>query len=83
MKVNPQRKYPWPDMKVGDSVLIQAEKGEDPYKLKRNARASFYYHGKKTGKKFMIRIVQANNGVRIWRIEEGYDYQMNPSVLLD
>jgi len=56
-------------MKKGDSVLIQAEKGEDLQKLKRNARASFYYHGKKTGKKFLIQADQEKSGVRIWRIE--------------
>ena len=56
-------------MKVGDSVFIQAEKGELLDKVKRNARASLYYHGKKTGKKFLIQADQAKNGVMVWRIE--------------
>ena len=62
-------KYPWPHMKVGDSVFIQAEDGELLYKLKRNVWTSSHHHGKRTGKKFSIRVDQANNGVRVWRIE--------------
>ena len=27
-EVHSKMKYPWPEMNVGDSVLIQAEKGE-------------------------------------------------------
>ena len=28
-------KFPWPDMEVGESVFIAADKGEDSYILKR------------------------------------------------
>jgi hypothetical protein len=69
MKVNPQRKYPWPDLEIGDSVFIQAEKGECFNRLKHNVWASSHRHGKKTGKKFMTVADQANNGVRVWRTE--------------
>jgi hypothetical protein len=67
--VNSQRKYPWPDMKVGDSVFFQAEEGELFYNLKPKVCASSHYYGKKTGKKFKMKADRANNGVRIWRIE--------------
>jgi len=55
-------------MQKGDSVFIQAEDGEPLDKLKHNVWASSHHHGKRTGKKFSIRVDQANNGVRIWRI---------------
>ncbi len=67
--VHSKIKYPWPDMKVGDSVLIQAEKGEKLYNLKRTAGPAARYYGDKTGKKFKTLIDHENNGVRVWRIE--------------
>ncbi len=33
-EVHSKIKYPWPDMEVGESVLIQAEKGAKLYSLK-------------------------------------------------
>ncbi len=61
--------FPWPDMKVGDSVLIKAEKGEDIYKLKRKIGPSARYYGEKTGKKFATLLEHENNGLRVWRLE--------------
>ena len=67
--VNARFKYPWPQMAVENSVFIQAENGERLYELKRKVWFSSHRYGKKTGKKFLIKVNQANNGVRVWRIE--------------
>ncbi len=68
-EVHSKIKYPWPDMKVGDSVLINAEEGEMLYKLKRKIGLSARYYGEKTGKKFKAMIDYDGNGIRVWRIE--------------
>lgn len=54
-------KYPWEDLEVGDSVLIDEER------VYNNARYSAYYHGKKTNKKFICR--KEGTGGRVWRVE--------------
>ena len=51
-EVHSKVKYPWPDMDVGDSVLVLADKGEKLYNLKRKVGPSARYYGEKTGKKF-------------------------------
>ncbi len=67
--VHSKIKYPWPDMKVGESVLIQAEKGEKLYALKRKVGPSARYYGEKSGKQFKTLLEHGNNGVRVWRLE--------------
>ena len=51
-------KYPWADMKVGDSFLV----GEDKTTIAKATAASHNY-GRRHGKKFSMR------GNRIWRIK--------------
>ena len=68
-EVHSKVKYPWPEMEVGDSVLIDAEKEEKLYKLKRKVGPAARYYGEKTGKKFKTLIEHETNGVRVWRIE--------------
>lgn len=68
-EVHSSIKYPWPDMKVGDSVLIEADEGEKLYNLKRKVGPSARYYGEKTGKQFKTLLDHENNGVRVWRIE--------------
>lgn len=66
-EVHSKIKYPWPEMSVGDSVLIQAEKGEKLYNLKRKVGPSARYYGEKTGKVFKTLIDHGEGGVRVWR----------------
>ncbi len=66
-EVHSRIKYPWPEMEVGDSVLIQAEKGEKLYNLKRKVGPSARYYGEKTGKQFKTLLHHEENGVRVWR----------------
>ncbi|SPD72337.1 hypothetical protein PITCH_A1290014 [uncultured Desulfobacterium sp.] len=67
--VNSKNKYPWPQMEVGDSVLVQLEQGESLYSLKRKVGPAARYYGDKTGKKFKALLDHDGNGVRVWRIE--------------
>ncbi len=62
-------KYPWPDMEVGDSVIIAANKGESLTNLMKKVRPSAYYYGDLTGKKFKTLIAREDCGVRVGRIE--------------
>jgi hypothetical protein len=64
-----KHKYLWPDMEVGDSVLIQVEKGESLHKLKRKVWSASNYYGKKTGKKFKTMLMHEESGVRVWRLK--------------
>jgi hypothetical protein len=67
--VHSKHKYPWSQMEVGDSVLIQAEEGESLYNLKPKVGPAARYYGDKTDKKFKTLMDQEGNGVRVWRIE--------------
>jgi hypothetical protein len=67
-EVNSGVQFPWPLMKVGDSVFVEAEKGEDLTKLIRTVGPSARYYGEKTGKKFRTLLERHNNGIRVWRI---------------
>ncbi len=68
-EVHSKTKYPWPGMKVGDSVLIQAEDGEKLYNLKRKVGPAARYYGDKTGKQFKTLLDHGGNGIRVWRLE--------------
>ncbi len=68
-EVHSKHNYPWPDMKVGDSVFIKAEKVEDLYNLKRKVGPAARYYGDVTGKKFKTLMIREENGVRVWRTE--------------
>ena len=67
--VRSKRQYPWSQMEVGDSVLIEVEKGESIAGLKRKVGHSARYYGEKTGRKFKTLTEHAGNGVRVWRTE--------------
>jgi hypothetical protein len=68
-EVHSKFRYPWSDVEVGDSVLIQAEEGEKLFNLKRKVGPSETYYGQKTGKKFKTLLDHDSNGVRVWRID--------------
>lgn len=53
------RKYPFPDMEVGDSIFAPEDKA-------RKVRYAAYAYGKVHGLKFLCRTV--DGGVRVWRI---------------
>ena len=67
--VHSKTKYPWDQMEVGDSVFIEAEKGQSLFELKRKVGPSARYYGDVTGKKFKTLMIREENGVRVWRIE--------------
>ena len=60
---------PWPQMKVGDSILFKAEEGEFLDKMRKRLDRSSRHHGDTTGKKFKVTPDHKNNGVRVLRIE--------------
>ena len=68
-EVHSKVKYPWPEMEVGDSVLILADKGEKLFNLKRKVGPAARYYGQKTGKVFKTLMIREENGVRVWRVE--------------
>ena len=67
-EVHSKFKFPWPEMEVGDSVLIKTGKVETVDLLKRKVKGSARYYGVKTGKKFRSLINREEDGVRVWRI---------------
>ena len=67
--VHSKNKYPWDKMEVGDSVFIEAEKGQSLFDLKRKVGPSARYYGQITGKQFKTLMMREENGVRIWRLE--------------
>jgi hypothetical protein len=61
--------FPWPEMEVGDSILVKAGKSETVDTLKGKIKGSARYFGEKTGRKFRSLIDREERGVRVWRIE--------------
>lgn len=55
------RKYPFPEMKVGDSFLFPPGTGQH------TARSGACQWGKKSGRKFIVRTTK--QGLRCWRVE--------------
>jgi hypothetical protein len=68
-EVHSKFRFPWPEMEVGDSVLIKTGKPETVDILKRKVKGSARYYGVKTGKKFRSLINREEDGVRVWRVE--------------
>ncbi len=56
-----RRKYPWPDMKVGDSIAYPVS----PVVL----RASAFKYTQRYGGKIIVREDRAIDGARAWRVE--------------
>ena len=56
------RKYPFPDMRVGDSLFLEGEDG----RLLKLAAKSFQYLRRADGWKYRSR--QENGGTRVWRV---------------
>ena len=59
-------KYPWADLGVGDSFLIERETGEPAAASHRHC-SGLYARAKSLGMKITIRSVEG--GIRVWRIE--------------
>ncbi len=51
---NSRIKYPWREMKVGDSVLIQPDEGERLFKLRGNVGTSAHFYEQTSGKRFRV-----------------------------
>ncbi len=68
-EVHSRNKYPWPQMEIGDSVLLKADEGENLYHLKRKIGPSARYYGEKTNKQFKALLDHEENGVRVWRLD--------------
>jgi len=68
-EVHTKFRFPWPEMEVGDSVLVKPEDTETLEILKRKAKGSARYYGVKTGKVFRSLIDHEQNGVRVWRVD--------------
>ena len=60
-QMGPPRKYPFPEMEVGDSIYVVGQT------LTGGSGYSARLYGKKSGRAFTVRVVEG--GVRIWRIE--------------
>ena len=67
--IRSKHKYPWDQMGVGDSVLIQPHKGEKLLDLKRKIDAAARYHAEKEGRKYETLIKRKENGVRVLKVE--------------
>lgn len=61
--------YPWSDMEIGDSILFQAEQGENLESISAEIETSISQYSKLTGKKFSTKKIPSENGFRIWRRE--------------
>lgn len=67
--VHSKNKFPWAEMEVGNSVVVEAEEGQSLFALKRIVGPSARYYGIVTGKKFKTLMIREENGVRVWRLE--------------
>lgn len=79
-EVNSKVKYPWPEMKVGDSVLIQPDEGQSLYTLKRKIGPSARYYGDTSGKQVKTMLMRGENGIRVWRTPFSRIYPLSRSA---
>jgi len=65
-----KRKYPWPEMEVGDSIFVAGQSSHDKGG-KRSAYTSAQHYARRRDLKFAVRTVTEDgvDGVRIWRVE--------------
>ena len=68
------RKYPWPDMKVGDSFLVPATDGKFTERgittFGSRLRATARTWGRlNNNPAFKVSVYQVSGGARVWRIE--------------
>ena len=61
-KPGPNPKYPFHEMEVGDSFFITAE--QFPNRVREAAKQ----HGRKYGKRFVLRTNKEDGSARIWRV---------------
>ena len=54
-----QDKWPWTELEVGDSFLMEGAKGNAAYTIT-------YHASRRLGRKFSVR--QVDGGYRVWRI---------------
>lgn len=62
-----KRKYPFPDMKIDDSFLV--ELSDLDYNKKRQNIATACNLYKKKNPKFNFTVRKVDSGIRVWRIE--------------
>ena len=62
-------RYPWRTMEIGDSFLYPLRPGKEMQALRRDASAHAASTGKRIGRKFRLRTLEGEAGVRVWRIE--------------
>jgi hypothetical protein len=63
-------RYPFNEMEVGDSILIEAEKNEDLLRVRGSARSSMRQYGIRHGMKFGAKN-EGERGLRIFCIKKG------------
>ena len=61
--------YPWSDMEIGDSILLEADRGETLDSISKEIETSIARYSKITGKEFAIKRIYLSNGFRVWRKE--------------
>lgn len=62
-----RRKYPWADMRVGDSFAVPLERGQTLSELQTAVSAAACTYGSRNGTRYSTR--QERTGVRVWRVE--------------
>lgn len=67
-KQHQNKKYPFDNMDVGDSFLVQSSK-DAHYKTRHAIAAYASVYGKKNGKKFTSLGNESDFTVRVWRVE--------------
>jgi hypothetical protein len=61
-------KYPWSEMKVGDSFFVSAAHAADRKKKSSLVSSAASYAQRKGKGKFVIRSIQDPFGIRVWRV---------------
>ena len=65
----PEPIYPWKTMEVGDSFLYPRRPDKDMASLRRDVASHASRTGRKIGRKFSLRNLEGEDGVRVWRVE--------------
>ena len=75
-KFRERRECPWPEMEVEESVLIKAEEDDDLENFRQKISGHLLNYKFLADKNFKTTLDRENNGVLVWRTEQGYDFQI-------
>lgn len=62
-------RFPFSEMETGDSFFVPITDYEEYLRLSKAINGQMHYYGKLLGRKYSMRKIKEQNGIRVWRIK--------------